>query len=55
MNSDILIMVLMLAYNHENYISQAIESVLMQKTEYRIQLVIAEDCSTDSTREIVEE
>lgn len=45
----------MLAYNHEKYIAQAIESVLMQETEYRVLLVIAEDCSTDNTREIVKE
>ena len=55
MNSDILIIVKMLAYNHEKYISQAIESVLMQETVYRVRLVIAEDCSSDNTREIVKE
>lgn len=42
----------MLAYNQEKYISQAIEGVLMQKTNFRIELVIGEDCSTDSTRSI---
>jgi glucosyltransferase len=31
----------------------AIESVLMQKTSFRFELVIGEDCSTDKTREIV--
>ncbi len=45
--------VLMITYNHEKFIAQAIESVLMQKTNFGVELVIGEDCSTDRTREIV--
>jgi len=45
--------VCMITYNHEKYISQAIESVLMQETSFEFELVISEDCSTDSTRDIV--
>lgn len=43
----------MITYNHEEYIAQAIEGVLMQKTDFPFELVIGEDCSTDRTREIV--
>ena len=43
----------MITYNHEPYIAQAIEGVLMQKTDFPIELIIGEDCSTDRTREIV--
>lgn len=42
----------MLAYNHEPYIRQAIEGVMMQKTDFEFELVIGEDCSKDKTREI---
>lgn len=42
----------MITYNHERYIRQAIEGVLMQKTDFEFELVIGEDCSTDKTREI---
>ena len=45
--------VAMITYNHENFIGEAIESVLMQETGFPIELVIGEDCSTDKTREIV--
>lgn len=45
----------MLTYNHEHYIAQAIESVLMQERDFPIELVIGEDCSTDRTREICQE
>ena len=43
----------MITYNHEKYISEAIEGVLMQKATFPIELIIGEDCSTDNTREIV--
>jgi len=49
-----LVSVTMLTYNHEKYIAQAIESVLMQKTDFPFELVIGEDCSTDGTLAIVE-
>ncbi len=42
----------MITYNHEPYIRQAIEGVVMQKTDFEFELVIGEDCSTDKTREI---
>ncbi|MBC2694057.1 MAG: glycosyltransferase [Desulfobacteraceae bacterium] len=48
-----LVSVKMITYNHEPYIAQAIEGVLMQKTDFPIELIIGEDCSTDRTREIV--
>jgi len=43
----------MMTYNHEKYISQAIDGVLMQKATFRYQIVLGEDCSTDNTRKIV--
>ncbi len=43
----------MITYNHEKFIAQAIESVLMQKTDFPIELIIGEDCSKDGTRAIV--
>lgn len=48
-----LVSVEMITYNHEPYIAQAIEGVLMQKANFPIELIIGEDCSTDRTREIV--
>jgi len=48
-----LVSVHMITYNHEKFIAQAIEGVLMQKTDFPFELIIGEDCSTDRTREIV--
>lgn len=42
-----------LAYNHENYIRQAIESILSQKTDFPFEILIGEDCSKDETPGIV--
>jgi len=50
---SIILSVHMITYNHENYIAQAIDSILMQKTTFPFEIVIGEDCSTDKTREIV--
>ncbi len=52
-HSRIKVSVLMLAYNQEPYIAQAINSVLMQETDFGYEIVIGEDCSTDGTREIL--
>jgi hypothetical protein len=49
-----LVSVAMITYNHEKFIAQAIEGVLMQETDFPIELVIGEDCSTDGTRQIVQ-
>lgn len=43
----------MVTYNHEPFIAQAIESVLMQETDFEYEIIIGEDCSTDATKEIV--
>lgn len=50
-----MVSVFMLTYNHEKYIRQAIESILMQKVNFRYEIVIGEDASPDGTRHIVQE
>ena len=50
-----MVSVCMITYNHEAFIKEAIEGVLMQKCDFPIELVIGEDCSTDNTRKICED
>lgn len=46
--------VLMITYNHEKYIEQAVRSVLMQETDFDFELVVGDDASTDGTTDILE-
>ena len=50
---EVMLSVVMTTYNHERYIATAIESVLRQQTDFAIEIVIGEDCSTDRTLNIV--
>ncbi len=52
MNSPLL-SVCLITYNHAKYIRQAIDGVLMQKVNFEWELIIADDCSKDDTREIL--
>lgn len=47
--------VLFITYNHAPYIRQSLDGILMQETNFDYEIVVGEDCSTDSTREILDE
>lgn len=47
--------VCMITYNHENYIREAIEGVLMQQCDFEVELILANDCSTDKTDEVIQD
>lgn len=52
-NDHIKISVIVTTYNHEKYIRQCIDSILMQK-DVEIELIVGDDCSDDNTRNILE-
>ncbi|MGO9710982.1 MAG: glycosyltransferase family 2 protein [Polyangiaceae bacterium] len=45
--------VCMITYNHESYISAALESVLEQDVDFDYEIVVSDDASTDATPAIV--
>jgi glycosyltransferase involved in cell wall biosynthesis len=46
--------VLIITYNHEDYIEKCIESVLSQQTNFDFNILILDDASTDNTSTIVQ-
>ncbi len=52
---EITFSVAVITYNQEEYISQTLDSILNQQHDYKYEIVIGEDCSTDNTKKIIEE
>lgn len=50
-----LVSICCITYNHEKYIRDAIESFLMQQTDFPFEIIIHDDASTDRTAEIIRE
>lgn len=53
----ILISVIIPSYNRANTVGETIESIMSQEgidTEYNLEIVIGDDCSTDNAREVLE-
>mgnify|MGYP000079353157 CR=1 FL=1 len=48
-----LLSVAAITYNHEDYISEALDSMLMQKTDFPFEIIVHDDCSTDNTVNIL--
>ena len=53
LNPDVTFSVIIPAYNAEEYITEAMDSVINQTTGEQIELIIVDDCSTDNTFEVV--
>ena len=51
-STDIMVSICVQTYNQENYIAQCLESILNQKTSFKIEILIGEDFSSDNTRNI---
>ena len=54
-NSDIKVSICCLTYNHERYVRKALDSFLMQKTNFKYEILIHDDASTDGTADIIRE
>ena len=52
---DVILSIYVPTYNHEKYIARALDSILMQKTDYAYEVLVGEDASTDNTRAILKE
>lgn len=50
---SIKVSVLVYCYNHEKYLAQCIESILMQETTFNYEIIIHDDASSDESAEII--
>ena len=55
MNSDIMVSICCITYNHEKYIKDALEGFLNQKTNFNFEILIHDDASIDNTANIIRE
>jgi glycosyltransferase involved in cell wall biosynthesis len=47
--------ILLVSYNQEAYIKEAVESIILQEIPFEYEIIIADDCSTDRTVEIIQQ
>lgn len=52
---EMILSIVIVTYNHEKYIRQALDSVLMQKMNFTYEILIGDDASADQTPYIIEE
>jgi len=52
---EVMVSVLCLAYNHEAWIRDALDSFVSQRTPFRIEILVHDDASTDGTAAIIRE
>ena len=50
---EIIVSVRLMTYMHEQYIKQAMDSIMMQKTNFKVEVVVGDDFSTDNTLDVV--
>ncbi|MCH5197671.1 MAG: CDP-glycerol glycerophosphotransferase family protein [Oscillospiraceae bacterium] len=54
-SDDCAVTVCCITYNHHDYIRQALDSFVMQKTNFKFKVFVGEDCGPDDTADIVRE
>ena len=55
MENEVKVSVLCMAYNHAKYIRKCLDGFVMQKTNFKYEVLINDDASTDNTAEIIKE
>lgn len=52
---QIILSICLVTYNHEKYIKQCLDSILSQYLPFSYEIIVADDCSTDRTIDIIRE
>ncbi|MGM9645858.1 MAG: CDP-glycerol glycerophosphotransferase family protein [Eubacteriales bacterium] len=51
--NPIMVSIVTVTYNQKEYIKECLDSLVCQKTNFRFQILVGDDCSTDGTTDIV--
>ena len=54
MDKDIMVSIVCNTYNHEAYIEKALKGFVEQKTQYKFEVLLHDDASTDNTVKIIQ-
>jgi glycosyltransferase involved in cell wall biosynthesis len=52
-DKNIMLSVVIITYKHEKFIEACINGVLIQKTNFPIEIIIGDDCSTDNNQAVI--
>lgn len=53
MENELKVSVCVVTYNQEKYIAECLQSLVEQETDFKYEIVVSDDCSTDDTRKII--
>lgn len=54
MNNSPLVTVFMISYNQQDYVIEALESIMSQQVDFSYHIILSDDCSTDDTQKVVD-
>ena len=52
---SIVVSVVLATYNQEDFIKQALDSIVMQETNFKYEVLVGNDCSTDNTKDVLKD
>ena len=52
---EVMVSICCITYNHKEFISQTINSFLMQQANFKFEIIIGDDCSTDGATEVIKQ
>ena len=52
-NTEMILSICVVVYNHKPYIEECLESILNQKMNFPYEVIVGNDCSTDGTEEVL--
>ncbi len=53
MENKLKVSICVVTYNQEKYIAECLQSLVDQETDFKFEIVVSDDCSTDDTRKII--